>query len=178
MFINPQELTLAHAQNWAAQIAFDAAVLYFWGWKPLFYFVFCIFLAGGLHPCAGHFISEHYVFPHLDAKQETYSYYGVLNWLTWNVGYHNEHHDFPFVPWSRLPAVKRAAPEFYDTLATGDSWIGVIWDYITRADLGPYNRVKRNMPADVSPRRTEHSLRRSTRGSLCAAAQLLGGALV
>ena len=68
------------------QIAFDAAVYHCWGWKPLFYFVFCIFLAGGLHPCAGHFISEHYVFPHLDATQETYSYYGPLNWLTWNVG--------------------------------------------------------------------------------------------
>merc|ERR1719506_2624283 len=87
--------------NWASQIAFDVAIYCIWGWKPLFYFVFCIFLAGGLHPCAGHFISEHYVFPHLDAMQETYSYYGPLNWLTWNVGYHNEHHDFCNIPRSR-----------------------------------------------------------------------------
>jgi sphingolipid delta-4 desaturase len=59
------------------------------------------------------------------------------------VGYHNEHHDFPYVAWSRLPKLKAAAPEFYDGLAQCDSWVGVIWDYILRDDVGPYNRVKR-----------------------------------
>jgi sphingolipid delta-4 desaturase len=150
MFIKAQDITKMHLYNWVSQIAFDVAVYYVWGWRPLAYFVLCIFLAGGLHPCAGHFISEHYVFPHLDVTQETYSYYGPLNWLTWNVGYHNEHHDFPFVPWSRLPALKAAAPEFYDSLAVCDSWICVIWDYITRPEVGPFNRVKRSVPADLA----------------------------
>merc|ERR1711939_1134643 len=104
-------VTSLHVLNWAVQLSFDAVVMYYWGWRPLFYMVLCIFLAGGLHPCAGHFISEHHV--------------------------------FPFVPWSRLPALKRIAPEFYDNLAVCDSWIGVIWDYIVREDVGPYNRVKR-----------------------------------
>ena len=39
--------------------------------------------------------------------------------------------------------------EFYDNLAVCDSWIGVIWDYITRDEIGPYNRVKRAVPDDL-----------------------------
>ena len=27
-----------------------------------------------------------------------------------------------------------------------DSWVGVIWDYITRDEISPYNRVKREVP--------------------------------
>jgi sphingolipid delta-4 desaturase len=91
---------------------------------------------------AGHFIAEHFVY---NEGQETYSYYGPLNWLSVNVGYHNEHHDFPYVPWSRLPELKRIAPEFYDNLEVCESWVGVIWDYVMRPEVGPFNRVKRKM---------------------------------
>ena len=33
-----------------------------------------------------------------------------------NLNYYVEHHDFPKVPWSRLPQVKALAPTFYDRL--------------------------------------------------------------
>lgn len=137
------------AANWVSQLAFNAIVYTMWGGAPLRYCVLCVVLSGGLHPCAGHFISEHYVFPHLSTTQETYSYYGWLNRLTWNVGYHNEHHDFCNIPWSRLPTLRRMAPEFYDNLAVCDSWVGVICDYILREEVGPYNRVKRKLPGTL-----------------------------
>jgi sphingolipid delta-4 desaturase len=126
--------------NFIVQIGFDALILYFWGYKALLYLPLGTIMASGLHPIAGHYLSEHYVFR---AGQETYSYYGPLNRLTFNVGYHNEHHDFPYVPGSRLPALRRVAPEFYDTLLSHRSWTRTIWQYIMSPELGGFSRVKR-----------------------------------
>jgi sphingolipid delta-4 desaturase len=124
----------------ATVIASDLVVFYFCGWRGVAYLVASTLLGLGLHPCAGHFVSEHYVFTE---GYETYSYYGPLNILCWNVGYHNEHHDFPRVPGWRLPQVKAIAPEFYDNLPSYNSWVYVLYKYVTDPAIGPFNRVRR-----------------------------------
>ena len=140
LFVHPKRPTLGEALNLLLQLVFDGLILYFWGVKALVYLPVSSLIVMGLHPVAGHYISEHYVFR---AGQETYSYYGPLNRLTFNVGYHNEHHDFPYIPGSRLARLRQIAPEYYDGLLSHSSWTRVIWDYITRSDLSGFSRVKR-----------------------------------
>lgn len=118
---------------------------------PLLYLFLSSFLAGSLHPLAGHFIAEHYVYdPPKDLRQpsdvpipETFSYYGPLNFLTYNVGLHNEHHDFPAIPWTRLPKLHEIASEFYDNLPQHTSWSYALWRFIWDDNVGIYSRVKR-----------------------------------
>jgi len=117
------------------------AIYSVWGLDPIIYLAISVLLGGSLHPMAAHFISEHYVTS--PDKQETYSYYGPLNMLAFNVGYHNEHHDFPNIPWTKLPELRKIAPEYYDNLAQCDSWVWILWDFLTKRGLGPYSRVKR-----------------------------------
>ncbi len=59
------------------------------------------------------------------------------------VGYHNEHHDFPAVAWTRLPALRALAPEFYDTLPSHPSWPMVIVNFIRDSEAGIFARAKR-----------------------------------
>ena len=134
------------ATNWAICLTCDALLVATYGTTPLFYLLLSTFFAGSIHPTAGHFISEHYV---MDGTAETYSYYGVLNYLTYNVGYHNEHHDFPAIPWSRLPLVKEIAPEYYDHLPQCSSWPGTILRYIFDDTISPYSRMTKD-PSKVT----------------------------
>ncbi|MEP4136169.1 MAG: fatty acid desaturase, partial [Cyclobacteriaceae bacterium] len=110
------------------------------GWSGLLYLTLSLLLASGLHPLSGHFVSEHYVF---EEGQETYSYYGWLNKLVFNVGYHNEHHDFPNVPGSKLPQLKKIAGKHYDNLRSYNSWTNVIIAFLTDNKLSLFSRVKR-----------------------------------
>ncbi|KAI0554570.1 fatty acid desaturase-domain-containing protein [Xylaria curta] len=145
--------TWVSALNVGVQLAFDAVVLRTLGVQSMLYFVLSSFLAGSLHPLAGHFIAEHYVYSTVTPTQadpangipvpETYSYYGPLNFLTYNVGLHNEHHDFPAVPWTRLHRLHDIAREFYADLPHHTSWTYVLWRFIFDESVGIRCRVKR-----------------------------------
>ena len=126
--------------NWVVVLGFDATIWMCFGRSALLYLLLSTFFAGSIHPTAGHFIAEHYVF---EGTCETYSYYGPLNALAYNVGYHNEHHDFPSVPWSRLPLVTQIAPEFYSDLPQCYSWPGTVLRYIFDDAISPFSRVKK-----------------------------------
>lgn len=127
--------------NVFTSVAMDIAVAKVCGLKGLGYLFLSLWFGYSLHPGAAHFIQEHYTF---DDGQETYSYYGVLNVPFMNIGYHNEHHDFQKVPWSKLPALRALATESYDTLAYHTSWLLVHWKFITQPCMGPQSRVVRD----------------------------------
>jgi len=141
ILVMPKNLDKNEVANSVCQIIFDAIILYFFGFNSLFYLLVGTMLGLGFHPISGHFIAEHYVFI---KGYETYSYYGPLNLITFNVGYHNEHHDFPNIPCYRLPEVRKIAPEFYDNLPCHNSWIRVLYDFVMCPELGPYSRIKRD----------------------------------
>lgn len=141
LFLNNKPTNKLEVANVVCAIGFDFLVYYNFGIWALFYLLLSTLLGTGLHPCAGHFIAEHYVFAE---GHETYSYYGILNIFAYNVGYHNEHHDFPFIPGSRLPQVRAIAPEFYETLPQHSSWVKVLYDFVMDPNIGLYSRVKRN----------------------------------
>ncbi|CAG2108158.1 unnamed protein product [Medioppia subpectinata] len=154
--VSPTGLELT---NITIQFVFNYLIGQWLGWHVVVYMIGGMLLCMGLHPMAGHNISEHYLlfsdrltmlkdcnnndmeYPML--MPETYSYYGPLNMLMHNVGYHVEHHDFPSIPGALLPRVRQIAPEFYDSLPSHKSWTYVIWKYITDPNIGPYSRVKR-----------------------------------
>ncbi|KAG9509972.1 Guanine nucleotide-binding protein subunit beta-like protein, partial [Fragariocoptes setiger] len=188
LFVNQKPFTAMEVTNVIIQLSFDAFIWFTLGHHIVFYMVGGSVLAMGLHPVAGHFISEHTIMFNIDSNSpktedtmennnsimhkvtdhqdtcqekitgdscstvdsngrflipETCSYYGPLNYITFNVGYHVEHHDFPSIPGSRLPQLKKIAAEFYEPLNFHSSWTKVLWQYITDPNCGPYARVRR-----------------------------------
>jgi sphingolipid delta-4 desaturase len=145
---NPGEIEEFKPDRWvvlafAGQIAFVAALGVLLGATAIGYLLASLFFSIGLHPLGGRWVQEHLV---TREPQETYSYYGPLNVPALNVGYHNEHHDFPAVPWNRLPAVKRLAPEVYERLAWHRSWTGLLLRFLVDRRLGLFDRMVR-LPA-------------------------------
>ncbi len=109
--------------NWGAQLI--ATLVLFWlvGAKGLFFLGISGLLAFGPHPLGARRLSEHFA---MRADQPSVSYYGILNRVAFDVGYHVEHHDFPAIPWPRLRSLRKVAREEYDGLFAFQSWTGLL----------------------------------------------------
>lgn len=131
--------------NIVCVFAVDIAVVYFLGWNALIYLVGSMFFAIGLHPLGARWIQEHYT---IDGEQETHSYYGPINNISMNIGYHVEHHDFPNIPWTKIKQLKAMAPEYYDTIKSHDSWVKLWLDFIFNPKYSLFSRVTRENGKD------------------------------
>ncbi|GAB4236102.1 MAG: hypothetical protein Tsb0034_10560 [Ekhidna sp.] len=141
LFVHPMKPDKWQIINALIQFSFMIGFYFLVGWYGILYLVLSTILATGLHPISGHFVAEHFVYKE---GQETYSYYGPWNKLIFNVGYHNEHHDFPTIPGSKLPELKKVAGKHYDDLYAHKSYSKLIWKFLTDNDISLFSRVKRN----------------------------------
>eukprot|EP01130_Rhizamoeba_saxonica_P000281 TRINITY_DN10257_c0_g1_i1.p1 TRINITY_DN10257_c0_g1~~TRINITY_DN10257_c0_g1_i1.p1 ORF type:complete len:341 (+),score=56.87 TRINITY_DN10257_c0_g1_i1:41-1024(+) len=147
MFFYPTTVTGEEMLGYIFQIAFDILVLQYVGVKALSYLFLGLILGSGLHPLAAHFVAEHYLWNTSKDENgnnyETYSYYGPLNYLVFNVGYHNEHHDFPNIAGSKLPLLHEKANEYYKDLPYHESWVYAMYRFVFDPTINPFARVVR-----------------------------------
>eukprot|EP00188_Purpureofilum_apyrenoidigerum_P006349 Plantae.Rhodophyta-Purpureofilum_apyrenoidigerum.ctg9716.p1 GENE.Plantae.Rhodophyta-Purpureofilum_apyrenoidigerum.ctg9716~~Plantae.Rhodophyta-Purpureofilum_apyrenoidigerum.ctg9716.p1 ORF type:complete len:366 (-),score=44.74 Plantae.Rhodophyta-Purpureofilum_apyrenoidigerum.ctg9716:236-1255(-) len=113
--------------NWATNIGCAYVMYLKFGFGCVVYLLISSLFSVGLHPLGARWIAEHY--PNYPF-QSTYSYYGKCNTVAFNIGFHNEHHDFPSIPWNRLPQLRKLAPEYYDTLFSYPSYTTLLFDFI------------------------------------------------
>ncbi|HVY26351.1 MAG TPA: fatty acid desaturase [Polyangiaceae bacterium] len=126
--------------NYATQAVTVPLMAWAFGAWGLGFLMLSVFFSLSLHPVAAHFVHEHYVF---HPQQETYSYYGPLNRIAFNVGYHVEHHDFMNIPGSRLPELHERLASIYRPMASHSSWTGLLLEFICRTDVGVQSRIVR-----------------------------------
>ena len=148
IFIRPKAPNASLFRNLIMQLSLDALWVLLFGWHGLAWLFTTALFSGGWNPVAGHFISEHYVFDP-EGNQETYSYYGFWNIISYNVGYHNEHHDFPGIPGSKLPELHRIAAEYYEPLKQTPSWWATTWEFVRNPHVGTWSRVKRERQGKI-----------------------------
>jgi fatty acid desaturase len=125
-----------------------------WSWGSVisgFFYLYLseLFLYGfAMHPFMGYFLGVHRsggvgfesensstailnADPDIQGCQPTMSTYSFFaSAASLNLTHHVEHHDFPGVPWSRLPDISRIAPEYYDSLEQSPGFCATIYRWI------------------------------------------------
>jgi len=136
--------------NWILIMATNALIWFLAGPIAVLYLLVSFFFSAGIHPLGARWIQRHYLMEQ-GSDQETFSYYGPMNVFAFNVGYHNEHHDFPRVPWHRLPKIRSTAPEYYDDLLAHQSWGKLLLKFLFDRNLDLFARMVRDGSEPVRP---------------------------
>ncbi len=144
--------------NLVIQLLFTLTILYLWGLHAIAFLLLSFFFSIGLHPLGGRWVQEHFL---TCGEQETYSYYGPLNAVAFNVGFHNEHHDFPSVPWNKLPLVRKTAPQYYNSLYYHTSWFRLLLRFLFDQEISLFSRIVRKGKASASKGTTIENFSRS-----------------
>jgi sphingolipid delta-4 desaturase len=119
--------------NLGACVLVDAVLVVAVGFRPLGYLLLSALVAFGPHVLGARRVAEHLT---VRRGQPTNSYYGPLNRVSFDVGYHVEHHDFPAIPWRRMRRLRAMAPERYEGLASIPSWSRLMTAYFLDARFG------------------------------------------
>ena len=135
--------------NWLIQVASTAAIYAWLGPKAVVYLLLSFFFSIGLHPLGARWVQEHFLTT--ETGQETFSYYGPANIPNLYVGYHNEHHDFPAVPWNNLPKLKRTADEYYRGLTYHTSYTRLLVRFLFDRKITLFSRMVRPAKTVQSP---------------------------
>jgi len=152
----PLKWSMMMVINWVSCVSFSVFVFY--ESKPAFVYLFLgMVLSQSLHPANARQVQRHIKvytteadtrakegseIPINERKLNTFSYYGIQNIFTLNVGYHVEHHDFGNIAWTRLPELHRIAGEKWYPRSNGYETRGFaeIFAFITnpRISLADY----------------------------------------
>lgn len=127
--------------NIVVEVTFMGFLFYFLGIKAFVFLLASFFFSVGLHPLGARWVQEHFL---THGNQETKSYYGPLNTVNLNVGYHNEHHDFPSVPWNKLPKIKEFGGAYYNKLHHHTSYVGLLFRFLFDKELSVFSRMARS----------------------------------
>ncbi|EGG19825.1 sphingolipid delta 4 desaturase [Cavenderia fasciculata] len=131
--------------NYVFNITFTYLMYQWVGTYGMLFMVLSSLMSVGfmLHPLGARWIAEHFAVT--QSEQETYSTYGLINTLGFNIGYHNEHHDFVRVPWVYLPRLTEIADEFYKKgLRYHTSYWRVLYEFLNQDTFTFDTRVTRD----------------------------------
>ena len=94
------------------------------------------------HPYGAFWLMQHAAMAR-NGFQPTVSYSGSRIWQWLNLGelYHLEHHDFPWIPFTQIEAVRRIAPEYYRSCHVVTSVWRLTWDWLSHTDGSPWSNV-------------------------------------